>query len=101
MIWVLCLSLLAALLLGVITLGNLLQSTDNAQNAADAAALAGENLLGPQGGNLVIGSIFIPENDRCDIDSQRVVTRCASYRWLTGNYIYESGQWYLIGNSAR
>ena len=46
-IWVLCLSLLAALLLGVITLGNLLQSTDNAQNAADAAALAGENLLGP------------------------------------------------------
>ena len=55
--WVLCLSLLSALFVGVLALGNLLQSSDNAQNAADAAALAGEDYLGPfsgRGNGLVV-----------------------------------------------
>ena len=101
-LWALCLSMLATLMLGVIALGNLLQSTDNAQNAADAAALAAENLLGPDDGNLFIGSIFIPRNDECDV-SQRMVTQCLHYGWLTsvsptGTYIYEGDEWHLIGN---
>ena len=28
-----------------------------------------------------------------------MVTVCSRYGWLTGNYIYESGRWYRIGNS--
>jgi hypothetical protein len=36
--WALCLPVLAALLIGVLELGNLVQSTDNSQNVADANA---------------------------------------------------------------
>jgi Putative Flp pilus-assembly TadE/G-like len=103
--WVLCLSLLAALFVGVLALGNLLQSSDNAQNAADAAALAGEDIMGPalsQPGGLVVSSIFIPRNDQCLINSRREITACASghYGWLSGNYIYEGDQWLLIGSAV-
>ena len=69
----LCLSLLATLLLGVIALGNLLQSSDNAQNAADAAVLAGEDVLVQEGSQLQ-GLFATPVDDSTAVLIARLIS---------------------------
>jgi Putative Flp pilus-assembly TadE/G-like len=97
--WVLCLSLLVTLLVGVIALGNLLQSGDNAQNAADAAVLAGEDVLVQQGSHypgLFTDSVQIPRSADCQVD----LSNCGSLTWLSGYYVYQHGDWLQIVTSS-
>jgi hypothetical protein len=101
--WVLCLSLLAALFVGVITLGNLLQSADNAQNAADAAALAGAGTLQQQPYSVVLPAIPLSWNDRCRL-LKSGAWQCSDFTWLYGPqphyFVYEHEDWLLIVNNA-
>lgn len=95
--WVLCLPVLAALLVGVLFLGDLLQSADNAQNAADAAALAAvDGLAATRPRHLVLRALPIYWRDRCGTDLS-ATNPCKHYGWLDGRYIYVDGQWELIG----
>jgi Putative Flp pilus-assembly TadE/G-like len=100
--WVLCLSLLSALFVGVLALGNLLQSSDNAQNAADAAALAGEDYLAGihTVGLMVENNIPIDWGDRCQVGGSNVAVQCANYSWLYGYSIYERNNWVPIGDRS-
>ena len=100
--WVLCLSLLSALFVGVLALGNLLQSSDNAQNAADAAALAGEDYLAGihTVGLMVENNIPIDWGDRCQVGGGNVAVQCTNYSWLYGYSIYEGNNWVPIDNRA-
>jgi hypothetical protein len=100
--WVLCLSLLSALFVGVLALGNLLQSSDNAQNAADAAALAGEDYLAGihTVGLMVENSLPIDWGDRCQVGGSSVAVQCANYSWLYGYSIYERNNWVPIGDKS-
>ena len=68
-LWALFLPVLAGLVVGVIALGNLLQSADNAQNAADAAALAaaGSLVTAQNPPPMVVNSIPIPWSDQCQV----------------------------------
>jgi hypothetical protein len=98
--WVLCLSLLSALFVGVLALGNLLQSSDNAQNAADAAALAGEDYLAGihTVGLMVVNNIPIDWSDGCQAGPGNVAVQCTDYTWLYGYSIYERYNWVPIGD---
>ena len=98
-LWVLCLPLLAALLVGVIELGNFLQSSDNAQNAADAAALSAAGYLATNHPDaMVIHSLpitcFTTSGNvvicKCHVDSANRVTHCADYSWLEGYSLYKA-----------
>jgi hypothetical protein len=100
--WVLCLSLLATLLVGVIALGNLLQSSDNAQNAADAAALSAAGYLATNHPDpMIIHSLPITcfttsgnfVSCKCHVDSSNGVTHCADYFWLEGYSLYKGDPW--------
>ena len=105
--WALCLPMLAVLLAGVIELGNQLQSEDNAQNAADAAALAAAGYLAQHDpGPMVIHKLQINctsggffTNCMCLVVGQNTISRCNNYDWLAGYYIYEGGQWEAIGDA--
>ena len=101
-LWVLCLSLLATLLIGVIELGNLLQSSDNAQNAADAAALSAAGYLATYHPDpMVIPSLPVTcftksgslVSCKCHVDSADRVTHCADYFWLEGYSLYKGDPW--------
>ncbi len=90
--------LLATLLVGVIELGNLLQSSDNAQNAADAAALSAAGYLATNHPDpMVIHSLPITcfttsgnvVSCKCHVDSADKVTHCADYSWLEGYSLYK------------
>jgi hypothetical protein len=98
--WALLLPLLAALLVGVIELGNLLQSGDNAQNAADAAALSAADQLQSHTGLMVVHSIPAL-GAKCQPNSAGIIT-CNNYTWLNdiGYSIYEGGQWESIGTDT-
>ena len=98
--WVLCLSLLSTLFVGVLALGNLLQSSDNAQNAADAAALAGEDYLAGihTVGLMVENNIPIDWSDECQAGGGNVAVQCTNYSWLYGYSIYEGDNWVPIGD---
>ena len=109
-LWVLCLSLLATLLVGVIELGNLLQSSDDAQNAADAAALSAAGYLATNHPDpMVIHSLPItcfttfgnPVSCKCNVDSANRVIDCTNYFWLEGYSLYKGSprnEWEAIAN---
>jgi hypothetical protein len=128
--WALCLPVLLGLLLATIQLGNLLQSTDNArnvadataqnaadataQNAADAAATAAASYLATihPTGQMVVQSIPIiclrtvrhgrttTMSCECSVGAQDVISSCAHYDWLDGYYIYETDQWEAVGSQV-
>jgi TadE-like protein len=125
--WALCLPLLLGLAVGVLQLGNLVQSRDNAQDsaydnaqntadaAADTAAVAAANYLATNhpNGAMVVNLVPIdcqqpnqhsnqpgpPTPCRCNVDGQDAITGCANYQWLNGYSIYEGDQWEAIGGS--
>lgn len=82
-------------MVGVILLGDFLQSADNAQNASDAAALAAADRLGTSG-QVVVKTLAISPRDRCGTDLS-AANPCRHYGWLRGNYIYIDDEWELIG----
>jgi hypothetical protein len=100
--WALCLPLLAVLFVGVIELGNLLQSSDNAKNAADAAALAAAGYLAtynpPPMVVTDIPDIYTDLGYRCLVGSDNTITRCEhqDYGWLYDYSIYEANEWVAI-----
>ena len=99
-LWALFLPLLAGLMVGVIWLGNLLQSADNAENAADAAALAAAGYLVQQDypPPLVVTNIPDILGYECQVGASNTITTCAhsNYGWLYGYSIYEAGTWNAI-----
>jgi hypothetical protein len=107
-LWALFLPVLAGLVVGVIALGNLLQSADNTQNAADAAALAAAGALvtAQNPPPMVVNSIPIPWSDECQVGPKDTITtctgttsdetQCSHYNWLCGYAIYEVDTWLLI-----
>jgi Putative Flp pilus-assembly TadE/G-like len=93
--WALCLPLLAALFVGVLELGNLVQSGDNAQDAADAAALGAAGSLIDFPPPMVVSNIPGILGYMCTVGSGDTISGCAgqNYGWLYGYSIYEGGTW--------
>jgi hypothetical protein len=115
-IWAVALTALVGFLALAVNLGNLVQSGQNVQNAADAAAVSGATILGatwPQAGPSLTSTISIPTHDNgkpqyhCDVQ----LTECSGggpdpYVWLDGYYdnwwgfysyyVYQDGWWERI-----
>lgn len=101
--WALSLTALVGFLAIVLNIGNLLQSSDNVQNAADAAAITGAGTVG----SILTSAeqsaptdpiIPIPSSDGCKVvgrgDNQ--LLGCATLNWLNQYYIFENQGWLQI-----
>jgi hypothetical protein len=102
-LWVLALAALAGFLALVIDLGNLEQSSDNVQNAADSAAISAADVLGPNVADAEpLSTLNIPLSAQCQVywvEGVYYLDGCAHLRrWLGSSYsIYEGGAWLTIG----
>jgi Putative Flp pilus-assembly TadE/G-like len=94
-LWVLSLAALFGFMALVLNIGDLLQSSDNVQNAADSAALYGADSL--HANSVYQPVVSIPSQYRCTLALSRCTTRGSgpnspsSYAWLQAQdlYIYE------------
>ena len=94
-VWVLALTPLIACLAIAIDLGLLVEASDNAQNATDAAALSAVDVLAPyfSSGELVDSGeaagnmIAIPRSANCRVSGGQL-GGCSSVSWLDGYYLY-------------
>jgi hypothetical protein len=85
-VWVLAITPLIACLAIAIGLGLLVEASDNAQNATDAAALSAVDVLASSG-ELVDTTIPILQSADCRV-SGNSLGNCSSVSWLDGYYLY-------------
>ncbi len=96
--WALSLTALFGFLALALGIGNLLQSTNNVQNAADAAAMSGAQVIGALNPSPAIETVPIPKYAACLVvgpgDDQ--LLGCSTLDWLHQYEIFQGTGWLQI-----